>query len=125
MSDGGSVQITINTDFGLNPSSGVNNLNTFIVSYTGPSAISTLVFNPEGTAATAGNTTGGNNGLDLHQHLLQQCLSGSSFEPITKAFTMGDSVGLGTGDAVAAFSNQAPLAIRRGSVVDDGVVIPE
>jgi len=112
VSDGGSVRITINTDLGLNPSSGVNNLNTFIVSYNGPSAISTLVFNPEGTAATAGNTSGGNNGLDngaSQNPYFSNVYPGLVFEPNTKAFTMGDSVGLGTGDAVPAFSNQAPL----------------
>ncbi len=68
----GSVRITVNTDLGLNPSSGVNNLNTSSSRYEGPGAITSLVFNPEGTAATAGNTTGGNNGLDsAAEHLLQ------------------------------------------------------
>jgi hypothetical protein len=109
VSDGGSVRITISTDLGLNPSSGVNNLNTFIVTYHGPSAISSLVFNPEGTAATAGNTTGGNNGLDLANTYFSNVYPGVVFQPDTKAFTQGDSVGLGAGDAVASFSNQAPL----------------
>jgi hypothetical protein len=109
VSDGGSVRITINTDLGLNPSSGVNNLNTFVVVYHGPSAISTLVFNPEGTDLTAGNTTGGNNGLDLANTYFSNVYPGLVWQPLTKAFTMGDSVGLSDGDAVAAFSNQAPL----------------
>jgi hypothetical protein len=109
VSDGGSVRITINVDLGLNPSSGVNNLNSFIVSYSGPSALATLVFNPEGTAATAGNTTGGNNGLDLSNTYFSNVYPGVVWEPNTKAFTMGNSVGLGAGDAVASFSNQAPL----------------
>jgi len=110
VSDGGSVRITIETDLGLNPNSGVNNPNTFIVRYTGPSALSTLVFNPEGTAATGGNTSGGNNGLDVGQNpYFSNVYPGLVFQPNTKAFTMGDSVGLGDGDAVATFSNQAPL----------------
>ena len=65
-SNGGKVRFTANTDLGLNPSSGVNNVNHLTISYTGPGSITSIVFNPEGdAAATAGNTTGGNNGLDL------------------------------------------------------------
>ena len=82
VSDGGSVRITINTDLGLNPSSGVNNQNTFVVVYTGPSAISTLVFNPEGTDLTAGNTTGGNNGLDLANTYFSNVYPGLVWERI-------------------------------------------
>ena len=109
VSDGGSVYITINTDLTLNPSSGVNNANAFIVRYKGPSAIATLTFNPEGTDVTAGNTTGGNNGLDLTNTYFSNVYPGLVWEPNTKAFTQGDSVGLGTGDVVVNFSNQAPL----------------
>ena len=109
VSDGGSVYIRIKTDLTLNPSSGVNNANAFIVKYTGPSALATLVFNPEGTDVTAGNTTGGNNGLDLTNTYFSNVYPGLVWQPITKAFTQGDSVGLGDGDVVVNFSNQAPL----------------
>ena len=108
-SEGGTVTISVNTDLGLNPSSGVNNPDSFIVTYTGPGSLATLVFNPAGTAAAAGNPTGGNNGLDLTNTYFDNIYPGLVFEPLTKAFTMGNSVGLGTGDAVATFSNQAPL----------------
>ena len=108
-SDGGKVQITINADLGLNPSAGVNDANAFVVTYNGNGALTSLVFNPEGTAATAGNTTGGNNGLDLAQTYFSNIYPGLVWQPNTKAFTMGNSVGLGTGDAVATFSHQAPL----------------
>ncbi len=108
-SDGGQVSITITCDLGLNPSAGVNDPNAFVVSYRGPGAITSLVFNPQGTAATAGNTTGGNNGLDLTNTYFSNIYPGVVFEPNTKAFTMGNSVGLGAGDAVASYSNQAPL----------------
>ena len=63
--DGGVVVFTPTTDLGLNPSSGVNNVTHLTLTYKGEGAVTSVVFNPEGTAATAGNTTGGNNGLDL------------------------------------------------------------
>lgn len=107
-SEGGVVEFTANTDLGLNPSSGVNNVNHLTVTYRGPGAITSLVFNPEGTAATAGNTTGGNNGLDLAQTYFSNVYPGIVFEPNTKAFTVGDS-DVSSGDISTAFSNQAPL----------------
>jgi len=106
--EGGTVKFTAETDLGLNPSSGVNNVNHLTVSYRGPGAITSLVFNPEGTAATAGNTTGGNNGLDLANTYFSNVYPGIVFEPNTKAFTVGTS-DVPSGDISAAFSNQAPL----------------
>ena len=108
-SEGGTVNISVETDLGLNPSSGVNNADSFIVKYDGPGSIATLVFNPAGTAATAGNPGGGNNGLDLTNTYFDNIYPGLVWEPLTKAFTMGNSKGLTTGDAVATYSNQAPL----------------
>ena len=106
--DGGLVRFSARTDLGLNPSSGVNNVNHLRISYKGPGAITSLVFNPEGTAATAGNTTGGNNGLDLANTYFSNVYPGIVFEPNTKPFTVGDS-DVSAGDISAAFSNQAPL----------------
>ena len=108
-SDGGVVRFTANTDLGLNPSSGVNNLNHLELSYKGPGSLTSIVFNPEGTAATAGNTTGGNNGLDLNNTYFSNVYPGIVFEPNTKAFTVGDESEVASGDVSAAFSNQAPL----------------
>lgn len=107
-SEGGVVKFTANTDLGLNPSSGVNNVNHLTISYKGPGAITSIVFNPEGTAATAGNSTGGNNGLDLTNTYFSNVYPGIVFEPLTKAFTVGDS-DVSAGDISASFSNQAPL----------------
>ena len=107
-SDGGQVRFTANTDLGLNPSSGVNNVNHLTISYRGPGAITSMVFNGEGTAATAGNTTGGNNGLDLTNTYFSNVYPGIVFEPNTKPFTVGDS-DVSAGDISAVFSNQAPL----------------
>ncbi len=107
-SEGGTVRFTANTDLGLNPSSGVNNVNHLTISYKGPGAITSLVFNPEGTAATAGNSTGGNNGLDLTNTYFSNVYPGVVFLPNTKPFTVGDS-DVSSGDISVAFSNQAPL----------------
>ncbi len=108
-SDGGTVTFTANTDLGLNPSSGINNLNHLKVTYSGPGSVTSMVFNPAGTAATAGNTTGGNNGLDLTNTYFDNIYPGIVFEPNTKAFTVGDQSTVSSGDVSAAFSNQAPL----------------
>lgn len=107
-SEGGMVKFTANSDLGLNPSSGVNNVNHLTLSYKGPGSITSIVFNPEGTAATAGNSTGGNNGLDLANTYFSNVYPGIVFEPLTKAFTVGDS-DVDAGDITATFSNQAPL----------------
>ena len=86
----------------------MNNVNHLAISYRGPGAITSFVFNPEGTAATAGNTTGGNNGLDLSNTYFSNVYPGIVFQPNTKAFTVGTS-DVPSGDISAAFSNQAPL----------------
>ncbi len=108
-SDGSTITFTATTDLGLNPSSGVNNLNHMTVTYKGHGSLATLVFNPQGTAATAGNTTGGNNGLDLTNTYFDNIYPGVVFEPNTKAFTVGDKSDIPMSDVSAAFSNQAPL----------------
>ena len=106
--DGGVFRFSANTDLGLNPSSGINNVNHLTLSYEGPGAITSVVFNQEGTAATAGNTTGGNNGLDLANTYFSNVYPGIVFEPLTKAFTVGNS-DVTASDISASFSNQAPL----------------
>jgi len=111
--DGGRVRFTANTDLGLNPSSGISNTNHLTISYTGPGAITSIVFNPEGTAATAGNTTGGNNGLDLTNTYFSNVYPGIVWEPLTKAFTVGTS-DISSGDVAATFGNQAPLPSLTG-----------
>lgn len=108
VSNGGRVSFTANTDLGLNPSSGVNNVNHLTISYTGAGSITSMVFNPQGTAAAAGNTTGGNNGLDLTNTYFSNIYPGIVFEPNTKPFTVGAS-DVSSGDVTASFTNQAPL----------------
>ncbi len=110
-STGGKVTIVVTSDLGLNPSAGAANPNSISVSYVGPGSLATLVFNPQGGASTAGNTTGGNNGVDLSNTYFSNIYPGIVFEPSTIAFTQGNSTGTfvtGT-DVVATFGNQAPV----------------
>ncbi len=107
--DGATITFTALLDIGLNPSAGVNDPNSLTVSYRGHGNLTSLVFNPAGTAATGGNTTSGNNGLDLTYTYFDNVYPGLVFEPNTKPFTLGNSTGLTTGDVTTSFSNQAPL----------------
>ena len=107
--DGGFVNFTANLDLGLNPSAGTANANSLTLTYKGPGSITSVVFNPAGTAAQAGNTTGGNNGLDLTNTYFSNIYPGIVFQPNTRAFTVGDQSGITSGDVNAVFSNQAPL----------------
>ena len=113
-SNGGKVRFTANTDLGLNPNSGINNVNHLSISYTGPGSITSIVFNPEGDAAHGGNTTGGNNGLDLTNTYFSNVYPGLVFAPNTKAFTVGDLSDVSSGDVTATFSNQAPAPSASG-----------
>jgi hypothetical protein len=107
-SDGAQVLFMAECDLGLNPSSGANNANSLTLQYRGPGALTSITFNPEGTAATAGSTTGGNNGVDASNTYFSNVYPGIVFEPLTKAFTVGTS-DVSASDITATFSNQAPL----------------
>lgn len=106
----GKVTVTINSDNASTLGVGQNDPNAFTVSYIGSSSVTSLVFNPGGTAATAGNPTGGNNGVTYSTSpttvggtvtYFENSLPGVAFFPSTKAFTLGTGV---TG-ATAAFTN--------------------
>jgi hypothetical protein len=123
-SDGGGVTITIDSDGDANALTGLNDPNAIKVTYLGPGALTSLTFNPEGTAATAGNATGGNNGYQDNAGsspatvtYFDNSYPGLVFTPASKAFTLGNLSGLVPADiavplAVApftGFSNLAPL----------------
>lgn len=119
-SNGGQVTITLNSDSsstaplaGLTSGVGLQDLNSWKIAYTGPagSRLTDLTFNPAGTAATAGNPTGGNNGVDSTITYFSNLYPGAVFMPTAKAFTTGTfSGGLAAGDVAApTFSNAAPL----------------
>ncbi len=103
----GKVTITCLSDRGVNPSSGAFNPNSFNVSYVGSGSIATLTFNPGGTAATAGNTTGGNNGLDATSTYFSNIYPGIVWEPATVPFTVGSASTFSFPATTAAFSNLA------------------
>ena len=109
-SNGGKVTLTFSSDNSSNAGTGINDTNALAIAYTGPSYLTSLTFNPTGTAATGGNTTGGNNGLDNNNIYFSNIYPGMVFLPSTKAFTFGTgSLGLTASDVTAAFSNLAPL----------------
>ena len=107
LTSSGKVTITAVSDRGLNPSSGAFNPNSINVSYVGSGSVATLTFNPTGTAATAGNTTGGNNGVDATNKYFDNVYPGLVFEPNTVPFTVGNGAPT-LATTTAAFSNLAP-----------------
>jgi hypothetical protein len=108
--NGGQVTLTFNSDNESNAGTGLNDLNSLSVAYAGASNITSIVFNPQGTASTGGNVTGGNNGLDPTNVYFSNIYPGMVWSAVTKAFTVSPaSVGLVQTDAAATFSN-APAA---------------
>lgn len=105
---GAKVTVTVNCDIGLNPSTGAKDANSIAVSYVGPGSLTSLTFNPAGSAATGGNVTGGNNGVDVTNTYFSNIFPGIVFQPNTTPFTLGNLTGLTAGDVSVAFSNQAP-----------------
>ena len=119
-SNGAQVTITVNSDgsstagvFGLINGVGLQDFNSWKIAYSGPGHLVNLTFNPTGTAATAGNPTGGNNGLDNAgppRNYFSNRIPGAVFMPATKAFTLGTLSGDVAGDVGApTFSGLAPL----------------
>lgn len=114
-SNGGKVTVTINSDNESNTATGLNDPNSFNISYVGPSNITSFVFNPNGDAAHAGGVTAGQNGLDgtggNSGNYFSTPSPGMYFNVGSgtgaKAFTLGNSVGLTTGDVAAVPSNLA------------------
>jgi len=111
---GGKVQIQIAADRGLNPSSGAYNPDSISVSYVGPGSLSSLVFNPQGTATSGGAPTAGNNGVDPNNNYFSNLYPGVVWQPLppggrtSGSFVLGNSTGLTAADVVQAFSNPAP-----------------
>ena len=112
-SNGGAVTIAISSDNDTNTSTGQNDPNSIVVSYVGPSNITSLVFNPVGTGATGGAVTSGINGYFDNTPssgkvtYFEQDVPGLVFRPVTKAFTVGNLSNLTTADVVPLFTNQA------------------
>ena len=109
------LTITITSDNDSNNLTGQNDPNSFTVAYTGPGNLTSLTFNPTGSAATGGGVTGGINGeYDTNGTAtsptvtyFQSDVPGMVFEPTTKAFTPGTSTGLAATDVVSTLTNAA------------------
>ncbi len=118
--NGGKVTITISSDNDTNTSTGQNDPNSIVVSYVGPSNLTSLVFNPGGTGATGGAVTSGINGYYDNTPAagqvtyFEQDVPGLVFRPVTKAFTIGNLSNLSTTDAIATFTNQAGVPAPAG-----------
>lgn len=112
-STGGKVTISLASDSDTNTSTGGNNNNAWTVSYIGGGSLTSLVFNTEGTAATAGNVTGGNNGVTYNTTgvggtvtYFENSFPGMVFTPTS--FVVGSASTVLAANVTATFSNLAP-----------------
>ncbi len=107
--NGGAVSISVVSDNSANTSTGANDPNAWSVTYTGPGFLKSITFNPEGTAQTGGNPTGGNftgvTPADFMNPALYKFTPGMVF---TSTFLFGSSTGLTPSDVTHTRSNPAP-----------------
>ena len=113
----GKIAITISSDGSAGSATngqGLGDTTSFTVSYVGGSSVTSLVFNPGGTAATAGNVSGGNNGVVYNAAdatvggtvtYFENSLPGTVFLPATKAFTLNTTLADSVAGAVSLGSN--------------------
>ena len=112
--NGGMVSIAVRSDNDGNVGIGSNDPNTFTVSYSGPGYLATLNFNPDATAATGGNTTGGNFNGNPTGNLTADFLDSTKYNYTpgmvwTSTYLFGSSVGMVAGDVTHTRSNPAPF----------------
>ena len=114
--NGEKVMITVSSDGSSNLGTGQNDANSFSITYTGAGNLTSITFNPQGTAATGGNVSGGNNGyIDTPASnpasgtYFENSYPGMVFAPGTKAFTVGSGSTVVAGAVTPSFSNVAPL----------------
>ena len=60
---------------------GLQDTNSWKIAYSGAGHLTDLTFNPAATAATAGNPTGGNNGVDSGLNYFSNLYPGAVFLP--------------------------------------------
>ena len=109
--ENGKVTISVRSDdeSGQPGTTGTQDPNSFLVTYNGPGSLATLVFNPSGSPTTAGNVTGGTNGLTPNGAYFVTSTPGFLFGP-GKPFTLGtSSAGLTTASVTSTASNLATL----------------
>jgi hypothetical protein len=112
---GDRIAIRLASDASNNAATGGQDANSFSVAYTGSSSVATLVFDPDGAAGAAGNTSGGNNGeLDDSGSdpptvsYFENDFPGAVFIPASRPFTVGSASTIDAGSVTAAFSNTPP-----------------
>ena len=120
VSTGGKVTVTVSSDNSSNTSTGLNDNNAFTISYIGGSSVTSFVFNPGGTSATAGDVSMGNNGVTYAPTgsttvggtatYFSNSMPGAAFLVASKGFTLGSKTTVtgATGtpsSVVATFSN--------------------
>ena len=116
----GKVTVTVSSDNSSNTGQGLNDNNAFTINYIGGSSVTSFVFNPGGTAATAGNVSGGNNGVTYSPissttpggtaTYFENDMPGAIFMTASKLFTVGSksTVAGSTGtpsSVIALYSN--------------------
>ena len=113
--NGDRIAIRIGSDQSSNGTygsgTGGNDANAIAVTYTGASSLKTLVFNPQGTAATAGDVSGGNVtvtpnvGSGTAQYSVTEA-PGLIFAPgTTRPFKVGSQSTVAAADVSADYSN--------------------
>ncbi len=107
--DGGTVTLNINSDNDSNLLTGQNDPNSFALSYAGAGSITSITFNPQGLATTAGHVTGGNHGVQDNVPAtsityFENNFPGLVFLPATRPFTLGTLTGLTPADVIAPLS---------------------
>ncbi len=112
---GAKVAIRIASDGSNNAGTGGQDANAFTVAYSGSGSLATLVFNPAGTAATAGNVSGGSNNVadvsgssPATVKYSELGAPGTVFAPSVRPFTIGSQSTIAAADVSATYSNPAP-----------------
>jgi hypothetical protein len=107
--NGGTISISVVSDNSANTNTGANDPNAWNIAYTGPGFLKSLNFNPEGTAQTGGNPTGGNftgfMPMDFLNPALYKFTPGMVFQA---GFLFGNQVGLTPADVSHTRSHPAP-----------------
>jgi hypothetical protein len=126
--NGDVVKITVNSDAstvqasGADTKTGANDTNSFAVTYTGDGALTSLVFNPQGTALTGGNVSGGNNGYQDGTApaitYFENSFPGMVFFTAglsSKVFTIGTQSTVAGASVTPTFSNTPPAPSAAGA----------
>lgn len=111
---GGKINIALSNDSDSNAGTGSNDTNAFSIAYVGPGALTSVTFNPEGTAATAGNPTGGNNGVTYSTTgvggtvtYFENSFPGMVFSGATPTPAVGSGSTIAAANVMGAFSHPA------------------